>query len=1112
MRTFISLLLLWCLGPVALHAQDYPIGGPYEPDSATVLLLHFNGDFVNDSDVSVHTERYGNTAFVTQSPIVGGAQSVYFDNDSPTDSSFLIVPEHSALDLDGSWTIEAWINVFTYGQTSDDHRWNPGILMKPGDTHLWQANYSIQASGSGRLLHTGYYHPPGDSLVDIISSEDVIPPGHWYHISFIRDTTHHLIALAVHDENQNPIYSSVNTYDPHTESPPLVSERPLYFAQIPGSSNAWFDGFMDEVRISNVVRDFFYMLPPTLFASQIDSGTVELTWGQQPFTPSVYRIYRSTDNLHYTLVDSTSGNPPDTSYTDTGLDNGTRYYYKITSVLYPYAESAFSNVISAMPNAAPVLSEVSDQTIQENTTLKIALDASDPDGDAIEFAVFTDESAVAGEVTNDTLTLTPVEYWSGETAIQVVARDYSLSDTIEFTLTVTPNAAPVLTPIPDQSVLEDSLVQISVSASDPENNDLTFTVITQEPEVIGTISDTLLTLTPQENWYGTSTIQVIAQDYHLSDTATFELTSIPVNDQPVAKAITEAIGEGDTLAIGLLGSPGPDNESQQVLTYVITSLPEEGVLSAANTDGAIQGHQLPYALPSDTVYFSPTRRFAETHFHYQVKDNGGTEYGAEDTSEDQPVTITLTLTPVFAMTTSGPVESGITYFDSDELYAASSGDGVYRFDTTGSVLYTLKVDGDVKSSTTVTPMRDIYIASTDYNLYSFNSNGLSNTGWPISLGAEVTASVAVNQSGMLYIGTSNGIFQAIDPHGEVQWGFNMGAPVYASAAISQENTLYIVNENGRVFSFDLGHINPDHVQYKWMHEIGESVVTSPALDGEGNLYMTTMEGTLLKLYDAGSEAQVAWQYTMHSPIESSPIIGSDYGIYFGGTDSTMYKVDTTGTLIWNTPVGSAVRSTAAVANFSTNADRLYVGTDEGILYALATETGEKVWQYETQSSIRGPILFAGKTVYAGTHDGHVVAIEEQAVQSGVMKNTAVHPVWHTFQGNNARTGKFGEAMTDVESSTALPANYTLLQNYPNPFNPSTTIRYGLPAASQVQVTVYDVRGEQVATLIAEQQSAGWHSVQWDGRNEIGRQVSTGVYFYRLVAEDFVETKKMVLMK
>ncbi len=102
----------------------------------------------------------------------------------------------------------------------------------------------------------------------------------------------------------------------------------------------------------------------------------------------------------------------------------------------------------------------------------------------------------------------------------------------------------------------------------------------------------------------------------------------------------------------------------------------------------------------------------------------------------------------------------------------------------------------------------------------------------------------------------------------------------------------------------------------------------------------------------------------------------------------------------------------------------------------------------------------------------------------------------------------GEGVTGVDGDNRIiPSSLTLYQNYPNPFNPATTIQYELPQRSDVQITVYDLAGRQVTTLLSETQEAGLQSVQWNATS-----VPSGMYFYQIKAGEFVQTKKMVLLK
>ena len=100
----------------------------------------------------------------------------------------------------------------------------------------------------------------------------------------------------------------------------------------------------------------------------------------------------------------------------------------------------------------------------------------------------------------------------------------------------------------------------------------------------------------------------------------------------------------------------------------------------------------------------------------------------------------------------------------------------------------------------------------------------------------------------------------------------------------------------------------------------------------------------------------------------------------------------------------------------------------------------------------------------------------------------------------------------VGDAAVLPQKFFLDQNYPNPFNPVTTLRYDLPKNSFVYIIIYDMLGREVKRLVNETQEAGYMSVIWNATNDQGNPVSAGVYLYQIQAGDFVQTKKMVLLK
>ena len=111
----------------------------------------------------------------------------------------------------------------------------------------------------------------------------------------------------------------------------------------------------------------------------------------------------------------------------------------------------------------------------------------------------------------------------------------------------------------------------------------------------------------------------------------------------------------------------------------------------------------------------------------------------------------------------------------------------------------------------------------------------------------------------------------------------------------------------------------------------------------------------------------------------------------------------------------------------------------------------------------------------------------------------------------AGTLEYVTSMTQ-EILSQLPETFTLHQNYPNPFNPSTTIGFEIPVPSQVSLRIYNLMGQEVRTLTHDWFSIGSHHLIWDGKDQRGIPVSAGVYVYRLSAQGFQKTRKMVLLK
>ncbi len=265
-----------CLGNNDLYAQD-PIGGPYETDSATVLLMHFDQNFKIDHDPSYQIgepNTFGNISFLEMQGAGDLGHQVRFDNDSPEDNSHIQIPDTTDLDLTGNWTIEMWVNKFSFGMPDGRET----ILAKPAADSLQAdnhnhvtANYFMDWEWDQDTFTAGYHSNNERRLISTQTDQHFMEVGLWYHITHIRDTAKQVILTMLHQNAENPgrlpqehndslelVYFEARSYDTVQNSDaPLTSDKPLYIGGGPRLDEDIrnLEGFMDEVRISNVVRD-----------------------------------------------------------------------------------------------------------------------------------------------------------------------------------------------------------------------------------------------------------------------------------------------------------------------------------------------------------------------------------------------------------------------------------------------------------------------------------------------------------------------------------------------------------------------------------------------------------------------------------------------------------------------------------------------------------------------------------------------------------------------------------------------------------------------------------------------------------------------------------------
>ncbi|RLD26369.1 MAG: hypothetical protein DRI75_11895, partial [Bacteroidetes bacterium] len=237
------LFLIGLLILTSSNAQN--TGGPYVTDGNTILLMHFDGNLVNNSTLSSDGIPHGSGTSYSANTLSNLGQSLNLDG-----STYVTIPHHENLNLSGDWTIEAWINISSY---NTNHQY---IVTKPGDSDTYWANYALQLNPWWDNILHAFYFPADETRINVT---DIRPElNQWYHITFIRDTENAVISITVRDDNWEIVSSNSRSY---TGNDMLLSSRDLRIGE-------GFIGDIDELRISNMVRDFSFTLDKPQITSE----------------------------------------------------------------------------------------------------------------------------------------------------------------------------------------------------------------------------------------------------------------------------------------------------------------------------------------------------------------------------------------------------------------------------------------------------------------------------------------------------------------------------------------------------------------------------------------------------------------------------------------------------------------------------------------------------------------------------------------------------------------------------------------------------------------------------------------------------------------------------
>jgi len=295
---------------------------------------------------------------------------------------------------------------------------------------------------------------------------------------------------------------------------------------------------------------------------------------------------------------------------------------------------------------------------------------------------------------------------------------------------------------------------------------------------------------------------------------------------------------------------------------------------------------------------------------------------------------------------------------------------------------------------------------------------------------------------------------------------------------------------------------------------GSEALLSPFDDDTKSRYISYRDRYFLSIEDAGSRDLLLAPPGLWEVLGNVSAMQQDSYVYLAPT-----LADSAATLVYTAFYISAHTTTPAVffespADSGYSVDNIAPGVPLGLAVAYNTGSGNeltwdpapepdfqyyRIYRGDSETFVPGPGNLVHETVTPDWNDPDYDGWDVH------YKVTALDHV-----GNESDVAS--AASTTGDDMPQAPDAFALYQNVPNPFNPATTIRFDLPKATYVKLSIFNVKGELVSTIADRHMSEGRKEFMWTAKDNRGRSVSSGIYFYRLVAGDFVQTRKMVLLR
>lgn len=426
----------------------------------------------------------------------------------------------------------------------------------------------------------------------------------------------------------------------------------------------------------------------------------------------------------------------------------------------------------------------------------------------------------------------------------------------------------------------------------------------------------------------------------------------------------------------------------------------------------------------------------------------------------------------------------------------------------------------------------------------------------------------------IVFGSHDGNLYIIDTNGDQelaysQSGFIIGAP--ALHDLDGDEDLEIVfttqsGSSGKLYAIHHTGSNLDGFPV----DLGEKMVVGAAIgdlesDGSIDIVVTTYEDHIYAINTDGTIKDgfpFVASHRFKSPATLVDLDGdNDLEIVAGNDDGNLYILHHDGTLMTTFDVGDDIRGGISVADINDDGyvELLFVGYDDNLhVWNPLTETELDGWPYDLgYNALSGPvaadldndgdleIVTATKSgkIFIFHHDGSLFNNFPYTVPGNIESSPAIgnldnddnyeivfgttqglHVIdiksdkgsrhsWKTYRGNAKRTGNYSLTLTSIEpNDLQLPKKFQVSQNFPNPFNPSTHVEIQLPESGKLNVSIYDLTGRLINTLVNDNLEMGSYIVEWHGNDQANRLVSTGVYIMKVNSGDYSKSLKLAFIK